>query len=173
MKQKQANIVEAHLARKQAEVATQQSRAIMIFTIFTLIFLPLSFFASVFGINSREWSGVLTNPTISTILTYMGSISLVLILIALLVAFNRPSRKVLRKIWELIGKPLAGLLDRLPSRRGHNYLLDRGKYHWDPERNVLAESRIVESSRRMSETGPREKSFVMWKENVFEKHTPM
>ena len=50
MKQKQANIVEAHLAREQTEVAADQSRSVMIFTIFTIIFLPLSFFASVFGI---------------------------------------------------------------------------------------------------------------------------
>ena len=49
MKQKQANIVEAHFARKQTEVAADQSRSVMIFTIFTIIFLPLSFFASVFG----------------------------------------------------------------------------------------------------------------------------
>ena len=49
MKQKQANIVEAHLAREQTEVAADQSRSVMIFTIFTIIFLPLSFFASVFG----------------------------------------------------------------------------------------------------------------------------
>ena len=43
MKQKQANIVEAHLAREQTEVAADQSRSVMIFTIFTIIFLPLSF----------------------------------------------------------------------------------------------------------------------------------
>lgn len=49
MKQKQANIVEAHLAREQTEVAADQSRSVMIFTIFTIIFLPLSFFATVFG----------------------------------------------------------------------------------------------------------------------------
>ena len=49
MEQNQASIVEAHLAREQAEVAADQSRSVMIFTIFTIIFLPLSFFASVFG----------------------------------------------------------------------------------------------------------------------------
>ena len=61
MKQKQANIVEAHLAREQTEVAADQSRSVMIFTIFTIIFLPLSFFASIFGMNISEWSGVDTN----------------------------------------------------------------------------------------------------------------
>lgn len=55
MKQRQANVLEAYLAREQAEVATGQSRSVLIFTIFTITFLSLSFFASVFGINSCEW----------------------------------------------------------------------------------------------------------------------
>lgn len=37
MKQKQANVDEAHLARQQTEVAADQSRSIMIFTIFTIM----------------------------------------------------------------------------------------------------------------------------------------
>ena len=37
MKQKQANVDEAHLARQQTEVATDQSRSIMIFTVFTIM----------------------------------------------------------------------------------------------------------------------------------------
>lgn len=39
MKQKQANIAEASLSRLSAEVASEQNRAIMIFTIFTIIFV--------------------------------------------------------------------------------------------------------------------------------------
>ena len=37
MKQKQANVDEAHLARQQTEVAADQSRSIMIFTVFTIM----------------------------------------------------------------------------------------------------------------------------------------
>ena len=66
MKQKQANIVEAHLAREQTEVAADQSRSVMIFTIFTIIFLPLSFFASVFG---KPSSSVYDRHKIATGLT--------------------------------------------------------------------------------------------------------
>ena len=103
MKQKQANIVEAQLARKQTEVAADQSRSVMIFTIFTIIFLPLSFFASVFGINAREWSGTSTNPGLRTIFVYMGSISVAVIVIALLVAFNKGTRRLARDLWKYVG----------------------------------------------------------------------
>jgi 2-keto-4-pentenoate hydratase len=43
MKQKQANVAEASLSRLSAEVASEQNRAIMIFTIFTIIFVSSSF----------------------------------------------------------------------------------------------------------------------------------
>lgn len=105
MKQKQANVVEAHLTREQTEVAADQSRSVMIFTIFTIIFLPLSFFASVFGINAREWSGTETNLPLSSIFIYMGTISLGLIIVALLAAFNRFTRRVMQYLWKVIAKP--------------------------------------------------------------------
>lgn len=116
MKQKQANIVEAHLAREQTEVAADQSRSVMIFTIFTIIFLPLSFFASIFGINAREWSGVQTNWTLRSIFTYMGSISVGVIVIALLVAFNRPTRRLVRETWKQTARPLQRLLVKVIRR---------------------------------------------------------
>ena len=106
MKQKQANIVEAHLAREQTEVAADQSRSIMIFTIFTIIFLPLSFFASMFGINAREWSGVRENMSLRTIFTYMRSISIAVIVVALLVAFNKVTRRLMQKLWKSSAGPI-------------------------------------------------------------------
>ncbi|KAL8696229.1 MAG: hypothetical protein Q9224_002904, partial [Gallowayella concinna] len=106
MKQKQANIVEAHLAREQTEVAADQSRSVMIFTIFTIIFLPLSFFASVFGINAREWSGESHNLGIHTIFVYMGCISLAVIVVALLVAFNKHTRRLAQKAWQMSARPI-------------------------------------------------------------------
>ena len=53
MKQKHA----IRISQEQTERAADSSRSIMVFTIFTIIFSPLSFLASVFGINAREWSG--------------------------------------------------------------------------------------------------------------------
>lgn len=92
MKQKKANVVEAVLARKAADRAAQQSRAVMTFTVFTVFFLPLSFFTSLFGMNVREWSGTDTNVPMHTALVLMCGISAAVILIALLLAFNKPVR---------------------------------------------------------------------------------
>ena len=103
MKQKQANVIEAHLAGRQSKVAANQSRTVMIFTIFTIIFLPLSFFASVFGINSKEWSGDGNNYLpLHNIFTYMVAISLAVIVVALLAAFSNPSRKLAMRTWKFI-----------------------------------------------------------------------
>lgn len=41
LKHRQASHRDDHLAREQAESAAEQSRSIMVFTIFTVIFLPL------------------------------------------------------------------------------------------------------------------------------------
>lgn len=92
MKQKKANVVEAALARKAADRAAQQSRAVMTFTVFTVFFLPLSFFTSLFGMNVREWSGQNTNMPMHTVLVVMCSVSAAVILIALLLAFNKQVR---------------------------------------------------------------------------------
>jgi Mg2+ and Co2+ transporter CorA len=72
LKQKQANVDESRLARWEAEVTQTQSRSVMVFTIFTVIFLPLSFFTSLFGINVREWSGTETNPDFRQIFLIAG-----------------------------------------------------------------------------------------------------
>ena len=91
MKQKQANVIEAHLAREQSEVAADQSHRVMIFTIFTIIFLPLSFCSSVFVINAREWSDPDTNyRPLHRVFTYLITVSLAFIIVALLAAFSRP-----------------------------------------------------------------------------------
>ncbi|CZR55147.1 related to ankyrin repeat protein [Phialocephala subalpina] len=55
LKQKHANVFEARFARDQAEVGARQSQTIMVFTIVTIVFLPLSFIAAFFAINIREF----------------------------------------------------------------------------------------------------------------------
>ncbi|KAL9098317.1 MAG: hypothetical protein Q9163_006008 [Psora crenata] len=110
MKQKQANVIEAHLAREQTKVAADQSRTVMIFTIFTIIFLPLSFFASVFGINAKEWSGPQSNLLpLHRIFTYMLTISVAVIIVALLAAFSKVSRKLALTIWHRGASPFVRL----------------------------------------------------------------
>ncbi|KIW20664.1 hypothetical protein PV08_01241 [Exophiala spinifera] len=55
LKQKHANALEARFQRKQAEESVRQGQTIMVFTIVTIVFLPLSFLASFFTINIAEF----------------------------------------------------------------------------------------------------------------------
>lgn len=53
-KQRYANAIEARFARKQSESAEATGRTVMVFTLVTIIFLPLSFFAAFFAISIKE-----------------------------------------------------------------------------------------------------------------------
>ncbi|KAF7718922.1 DUF676 domain-containing protein [Penicillium ucsense] len=97
LKQKQANVDEAKMARWQAEETQNQSRSLMVFTIFTVIFLPLSFFTSLFGINAREWSGTPENLSLSEMFEIGAPASFAIIAIALLLAFSERLRQVVTK----------------------------------------------------------------------------
>ncbi|KAF2664710.1 hypothetical protein BT63DRAFT_418056 [Microthyrium microscopicum] len=55
MKQRQANALEAHISAKVAQDGERQSVTIMVFTVVTIIFLPLSFMSSFFALSVREW----------------------------------------------------------------------------------------------------------------------
>ena len=55
LKQKHANAFEARFARDQAAGTARQSQTIMVFTIVTIVFLPLSFIAAFFTINIEEF----------------------------------------------------------------------------------------------------------------------
>ncbi|OJK04407.1 hypothetical protein ASPACDRAFT_20712 [Aspergillus aculeatus ATCC 16872] len=57
LKQKHANAFEARFARDQAAGTTRQGKIMMVFTIVTIVFLPLSFITSIFTINLAEFGG--------------------------------------------------------------------------------------------------------------------
>lgn len=87
----------------------------MIFTIFTVIFLPLSFFTSLFGMNTLEWGG----PGYPT-LAFIGEISLpvsaFMILATLIAAFSSHVQVVFKslfrrllKVWDVVHHVLKGL----------------------------------------------------------------
>ncbi|CAL5875238.1 uncharacterized protein PFLUO_LOCUS9542 [Penicillium psychrofluorescens] len=97
LKQKQANVDESKMTRWQAEVTQNQSRAVMVFTIFTVIFLPLSFFTSLFGINAREWSGIKENLSLNLMFEIAAPASVALIAFTLLMAFSENLREAVSK----------------------------------------------------------------------------
>jgi hypothetical protein len=91
LKQKHANAFEARFARDQAAGTARQSQTIMVFTIVTIFFLPLSFIAAFFTINIREFpraedgSGSLPLGYVSKYMFGVGfAISIPLIAIALI-----------------------------------------------------------------------------------------
>ncbi|KAL6873039.1 hypothetical protein J3F83DRAFT_731846 [Trichoderma novae-zelandiae] len=75
LKQKQNNMIDARAARQQAEQshrmtleAEKQGKTLMVFTIVTIIFLPLSFIAAFFAIPTKEFdNNVLTLGYVSKI----------------------------------------------------------------------------------------------------------
>jgi hypothetical protein len=94
MVQRQAQVDEVRLSRLHADLASAQSRSVMIFTVFTVIFLPLTFFTGLFGMNTQEWDAEL--PTIG----YIGAVALpssvALIVTTFSLAFSTRTRRVFR-----------------------------------------------------------------------------
>lgn len=95
--QRLAQIDEARLSRQKADLAGAQNRAVMIFTVFTVIFLPLSFFTSLFGMNTYEWGGD-HNLRLLTIGSIALPASALLITLALVVAWSSSVRKAFGKV---------------------------------------------------------------------------
>ncbi|KAM0142996.1 hypothetical protein ACHAO1_000830 [Botrytis cinerea] len=102
MIQRQAQVDEVRLARYQADLASAQSRSVMIFTVFTVIFLPLSFFTGLFGMNVREWGGgdYLPLRTVGAIAIPTSS---ALITLALIIAWSIR----IRHLFDFIGQKLS------------------------------------------------------------------
>lgn len=85
LKQKHSNALEARFAGDQAVIAAKQGQTIMVFTIVTIVFLPLSFIASFFAINFVEWEDHihLSIPYVSKYLFGIGfAISIPLVAVA-------------------------------------------------------------------------------------------
>lgn len=72
LKQKHSNALEARFARDQAVIAARQGQTIMVFTIVTIIFLPMSFIAAFFAINFDDWNGTLTIGYVSKYMFGIG-----------------------------------------------------------------------------------------------------
>ncbi|ROW01877.1 hypothetical protein VMCG_05611 [Cytospora schulzeri] len=97
MIQRQAQIDEVRLSRQQADLASAQNRSVMIFTIFTVLFLPLSFFTSLFGMNTFEWGGS-GNLPLRTIGSIALPASVFLIIVTLVAAWSISVRKAFKNL---------------------------------------------------------------------------
>lgn len=103
MVQRQAQVDEVRLSRLHADLASAQSRSVTIFTTFTVIFLPMTFFTGLFGMNTHEWGGGGNLPLRTIGLVAVPS-SLVLVLSTLFIAFSTGARKMLRYLSREYGR---------------------------------------------------------------------
>ncbi|KAL4787445.1 hypothetical protein BJX76DRAFT_363385 [Aspergillus varians] len=84
LKQKHANALEARFARDQAAGTTRQGKILMVFTMVTIVFLPLSFITSIFTINMPQFDNQLTLGYVAKYTFGVGfGISIPLVVLAL------------------------------------------------------------------------------------------
>jgi Mg2+ and Co2+ transporter CorA len=99
MAQRQAQVDDVRWSRIQTELASSQNLSVMIFTTFTVIFLPLSFFTGLFGMNTEEWQAEVPS------LGFIGSISLpvstFLIVGSLVAAFSERVQGWFFAVWRV------------------------------------------------------------------------
>ncbi|KAI3542651.1 hypothetical protein CSPX01_06856 [Colletotrichum filicis] len=99
LKQQQASILQAWQSVRQADESVRQGRSVMIFTIVTIIFLPLSFMSSVFGMNNRDIGD--TNMSFGDQASWMFPISASVIFISIVFAFWTYPRTIFWSAYKL------------------------------------------------------------------------
>ncbi|KAK2008900.1 hypothetical protein LZ32DRAFT_565819 [Colletotrichum eremochloae] len=163
MVQRKAQVDEVRWSRLQTELASSQNLSVMIFTTFTVIFLPLSFFSSLFGMNTVEWEKQL--PTLGFIGAVSLPASVFIIATALVAAFSSRVQGVVRtgykggkKAFQALG---SGVMKIAPRRKQEKRRVskiereerrtrkkDRGYDFWQTVRRERAsEYRIPEVNR--------------------------
>ncbi|KAK3313225.1 hypothetical protein B0H66DRAFT_485544 [Apodospora peruviana] len=138
MKQQQSGIIEAKAAIRRADESVLQGRSIVVFTVVTIFFLPLSFFAAVFGMNTKELND--GTMALNTQLLYMFILSSIVIIFSLALAFSSWARTVLFGGFRL---SYAFLTHRMVMKRGHNQQKASGKHLSGASAQALREFMIA------------------------------
>ncbi|KAI1771434.1 hypothetical protein F4818DRAFT_454561 [Hypoxylon cercidicola] len=161
LKQQEASLVQTWLAARQSEESTRQGGSIMMFTIVTTIFIPLSFMSSVFGMNNIEISG--DSWSIREEFIYMFPISAGVIILSLILAFSRWIRSALYWLWTCFWTLVfvtSGIYDQwlnlgMPSEsvyRSANEITDRLKEKAAIARYARKVKRTIEVRKEQAET---------------------
>ncbi|KAI9150693.1 hypothetical protein HJFPF1_10469 [Paramyrothecium foliicola] len=109
LKQQQASIVEAKAALLRADESIKQGRAIMAFTLVTIFFLPLGFFAGFFGMNNQQSTGDKW-MTLPEQIKYMFMLSSLVVLLSVPIAFSSWVRVVLTLMFRIPLKKVADFI---------------------------------------------------------------
>ncbi|EON66482.1 hypothetical protein W97_05580 [Coniosporium apollinis CBS 100218] len=108
LKQKQANVSEARSARKFAEETEKQGQSILLFTVVTIFFLPMSTLASIFGLNAKQLNK--GEMSLGIVFAYIFPISLLVFAASLYLGFKH------RMLQTFSRPPQAGTAPKKPNR---------------------------------------------------------
>ncbi|KAI1080443.1 hypothetical protein F5B20DRAFT_580109 [Whalleya microplaca] len=97
LKQQQTSIVEAKASLERADESIKQGRAIMAFTVVTIFFLPLSFFATFFGMNNSDINDAMW-MTLNQQITWMFGLSTIVIALTISIAFSKWMRSIAKLV---------------------------------------------------------------------------
>ena len=144
MAQRQAQVDDVRWSRLQTELASSQNLSVMIFTTFTVIFLPLTFFTGLFGMNTSEWQTHVPS------LEFIGAISLpaslVMIVCSLVGAFSLRVQGWVRAAGKLVKSVLLALVQMASKLQPEARRLAKKKKRSDEKE--LAEARQRNSKER-------------------------
>ena len=101
LKQKQSSLAEARTSRYQVEDSARHGRIMLLFTVVTIVFLPMSFLATWFGMNIKGGEDNSGQLQLSFIALVIFPVSIIIAGVALAFAFSQRLRD-----W------LAGLVER-------------------------------------------------------------
>ncbi|KAK3376413.1 hypothetical protein B0T24DRAFT_618627 [Lasiosphaeria ovina] len=118
MKQQQSGIIEAKAAIRRADESVVQGRSIVVFTVVTIFFLPLSFFATLFGMNATEFNDGYISLKLQLI--YMFVLSSVVIGFSLSLAFSTWARTIMIGAFRFSFAYLTHLLQLRGGQGGNN-----------------------------------------------------
>ncbi|KAH8179959.1 corA-like mg2+ transporter protein [Sarocladium implicatum] len=149
VKQQQSNIIEAKAAIRRADESVLQGRSIVVFTVVTIFFLPMSFFSSLFGMNAPELSEDGIMP-LKEQLTWMFALSAGVIFVSLSLAFSAWTRAVITVPLSLL---YAMVTDRLGWRERAPAITSSKLRGIQRSRLQQLESRAM--SRRLTEISSR------------------
>jgi hypothetical protein len=149
MVQRQSQLAEVRWSRLQTELASAQNLSVMIFTTFTVIFLPLTFFTGLFGMNTKEWGG---GDFLS--LELIGEVSLpvsfVLIAGSLIAAFSGHVQRTI-KLGYRYGEGVAKV-----GKKKASFLVPEAARKEKVKRSAL------KAQREIKRTWMKEKSYDFW-----------
>ncbi|KAI0007362.1 hypothetical protein F4779DRAFT_516523 [Xylariaceae sp. FL0662B] len=163
MVQRQAQVDEVRWSRLQTELASSQNLSVMIFTTFTVLFLPLSFFTSLFGMNTKEWGGEDDN---FVSLGVIGAISLpasaLLIGLTLVAAFSSRVQAVFKICFRFLRSGVEH------TKRGVAEL----EPQWSAARQARRRRRQLSEQREQRLTRKRERGYDFWETVRAERRSP-